>query len=59
MTHPHAIAKQFKFPLDKTWVNLTDQEQQNVQRAMVAMGGKSVNGVSGYFFNLRMKHNKN
>lgn len=48
-----AIAKVFGFRLCVTWRNLTDEERKNVERAMNAMGGKSVNGVSGYFFNLR------
>ena len=43
-----AIAKVFGFRLCVTWQNLTDEE-----RAMTAMGGKSVNGAAGYFFNLR------
>ena len=54
---PEAIAKTFGFRLCVTWRNLTDEERANVERAMKAMGGKSVNGAPGYFFNLRNSAN--
>jgi len=34
------------------------EERDNVARAMRCMGGKSVNGVAGYHFNLRKQVNK-
>lgn len=47
------IAKTYGFRIDVTWSHLTDEERDNVSRAMRAMGGKSVNGVAGYHFSLR------
>ena len=58
MTNPIVIASQFDFDLTKTWSKLSEDERANAKRAMSAMGGKSTNGVAGYFFNLRNQYLK-
>ena len=52
------IASVYGFRIDVTWAHLTAEERDNVARAMRCMGGKSVNGVAGYHFNLRKQVNK-
>lgn len=46
-------AEQFGYDLEKTWVQLSETEQENVARAMNASGGYSKNGVHGWFLNQR------
>ena len=57
-SNAETIASVYGFRIDVTWKHLTAEERDNVARAMRCMGGKSVNGVAGYHFDLRNQVNK-